>query len=58
MELDNRVKTLTGILCTFDTIERDMETRLPIACTAKDIQIIQTIHGDMHMFYIPNPEQP
>lgn len=41
----------------FDTLKRDMETKLLIACTADDIQIIQTFHGDMYQLYIPNPEK-
>jgi inorganic pyrophosphatase len=49
-------KTLTGILCTFDTIKRDMEIKLLIACADDDIQIIQTFHGEMYNLYIPNPE--
>ena len=49
-------KTLTGILCTFDTIKRDMEIKLLIACTKDDIQIINNFHGDMYILYIPNPE--
>ena len=34
-------KTLTGILCTFDTLKRDAEIKLLIGCTEEDIQIIQ-----------------
>jgi len=49
-------KTLTGILCTFDTIKRDMEIKLLIACTEDDLQIIQKFHGEMYNLYIPNPE--
>ena len=49
-------RTLTGILCTFDTIKRDMEIKLLIACHAQDIQTIQTFHGEMYNLYIPNPE--
>jgi inorganic pyrophosphatase len=49
-------KTLTGILCTFDTIKRDMEIKLLIACTTDDLQIIQKFHGEMYNLYIPNPE--
>lgn len=49
-------KTLTGILCTFDTIKRDMEVKLLIACTNEDIQIIQKFHGGMYTLYVPNPE--
>jgi len=49
-------KTLTGILCTFDTIKRDMEIKFLIDCTDEDIQIIQNFHGDMFTLYVPNPE--
>ena len=49
------VKTLTGILCTFDTLKRDAEIKLLIGCTKKDIQIIQDFHKEMHTLYIPNP---
>jgi inorganic pyrophosphatase len=52
--MDDR-KTLTGILCTFDTLKRDAEVKLLIACTEKDIQVIRDFHKDMHTLYIPNP---
>lgn len=48
-------KSLTGILCTFDTFKRDAEIKLLIGCTNKDVQIIQTFHNLMHTLYIPNP---
>ena len=48
-------KTLTGILCTFDTLKRDAEIKLLIACSAEDIQIIRDFHKEMHTLYIPNP---
>ena len=48
--------TLTGILCTFDTIKQDMEIKLLIACSADDLQLIQKFHGGMYTLYIPNPE--
>src|SRR6476659_8516016 len=50
-----RVKTLTGILCTFDTLKRDAEIRLLIGCTEEDIQVIQEFHKEMHTLYVPNP---
>jgi inorganic pyrophosphatase len=54
--LDNgRVKTLTGILFTFDTLKRDAEIKLLIGCTEEDIQIIRDFHKEMHTLYIPNP---
>jgi inorganic pyrophosphatase len=46
-------KTLTGILCTFDTLKRDAEIKLLIGCTEEDIQIIQDFHNEMHTLYIP-----
>ena len=49
-------KMLTGILCTFDTLKRDMEIKLLISCTNEDLQIIQKFHGEMYNLYIPNPE--
>ena len=48
-------KTLTGILCTFDTLKRDAEIKLLIGCTEEDIQIIQEFHKEMHTLYVPNP---
>ena len=47
-------KTLTGILCTFDTLKRDIEIKLLIGCTEVDLQIIQDFHKEMHTLYIPN----
>jgi inorganic pyrophosphatase len=49
------LKTLTGILCTFDTLKRDAEIKLLIECTEDDIQIIQEFHKEMHTLYVPNP---
>ena len=49
-------KTLTGILCTFDTLKRDMEIKLLLGCTDDDLQIIQKFRGEMYTLYIPNPE--
>lgn len=48
-------KTLTGILCTFDTIKRDAEIKLLIGCTQQDIQTIRNFNGQMHTLFIPNP---
>lgn len=48
-------KTLTGILCTFDTLKRDAEIRLLIGCMEADIQIIRDFHQAMHTLYIPDP---
>ena len=45
-------KTLTGILCTFDTLKRDVEIKLLIGCTEEDMQVIQHFHKEMHT---PNP---
>jgi inorganic pyrophosphatase len=49
------VKTLTGILCTFDKLKRDAEIKLLIECSVEDIQIIRDFHQEMDTLYIPNP---
>ena len=48
-------KTLTGILCTFDTIKYDAEIKLLIGCTMDDVTIIRDFHDTMHTLFIPNP---
>jgi inorganic pyrophosphatase len=50
-----KAQTLTGILCTFDTLKRDMEIKILLGCTREDIQTIQHFHGEMYTLYIPNP---
>lgn len=51
----DRVRTLTGILLTFDTLKRDAEIKLLIACDEDDIQVIREFHKEMPSLYIPNP---
>jgi inorganic pyrophosphatase len=46
-------KTLTGILCTLDTLKHNAEIKLLIGCTEADIQIIQDFHNERHTLYIP-----
>ena len=46
---------LTGILCTFDTLKRDAEIKLLLACSEADIQVIRDFHKELHSLYIPNP---
>jgi len=48
-------KTLTGILCTFDTIKHDAEIKLLIGCTMDDIQIIRDFNNEMRTLFIPTP---
>ena len=48
-------KTLTGILCNFDKIERDAEIKLLVGCTPDDVQIIRQFLHRMITLYIPNP---
>lgn len=48
-------KTLTGILCTFDTLKRDAEIKLLIGCTQEDVELIQNFHIEMHTLFIPTP---
>ena len=50
-----KTPTLTGILCTFDTLKRDAEVKLLIGCDREDIQIIRDFHSAMRTLYIPNP---
>ena len=49
------VKTLTGILRTFDRLKHDAEIKLLIGCNKADIQIIRDFLKDMHTLYIRNP---
>jgi inorganic pyrophosphatase len=51
----DNAKTLTGILCTFDTLKRDAEIKLLIGCSEEDIQVIRDFHKEMYTLYIPNP---
>ncbi len=49
-------KTLTGILCTFDTVKRDAEIKLLAGCSAQDVETILRFNADfMHYLYIPKP---
>jgi inorganic pyrophosphatase len=50
-----RTKTLTGILCTFDTLKSDAEIKLLIGCNPEEVQIIRKFHSKMRTLYIPNP---
>ena len=52
---DVDAKTLTGILCTFDTLKRDAEIKLLIGCTKEDLQVVRDFHQDMYTLYLPNP---
>ena len=51
----NKNKTLTGILCTFDTLKRDAEIKLLIGCTLEDVKTIQGYNSDMATLFILNP---
>ena len=50
------MQTLTGILCTFDTLKHDIEIKLLLGCTNIDLQTIQHFHREMATLYIPNPQ--
>jgi inorganic pyrophosphatase len=52
---NENAKTLTGILCTFDTLKRDAEIKLLIACSEDDITVIREFHKEMYTLYLPNP---
>jgi len=51
----SNTKTLTGILCTFDTFKRDAEIKLLIGCNEKDIQAIRNFNNYLHTLFVPNP---
>jgi inorganic pyrophosphatase len=54
--LDSR--SLTGILCTFDTLKRDAEIKLLLGCTERDVQAILDFNADgMRVLFIPNPSE-
>ena len=55
VEQDSGARTLTGILCTFDTLKRDAEIKLLLGCSVKDLQVIRDFHKEMYTLYIPNP---
>lgn len=48
-------RVLTGILCTFDTIDKDAEIKLMLGCSQTDIETIIEFLGDMRTLYIPFP---
>ena len=51
-------KSLTGILCTFDTLKRDAEVKLLLGCSSKDVENILAFHDEkMKVLYIPNEEK-
>lgn len=52
-------KTLTGILCTFDRLNRDAEIKFLLGCSPADMQQILNFYDeDMSVLYIPNPLEP
>ena len=51
-------RAFTGILCTYDTIERDAEIKLLLGCTEDDVRIIMKFIPDfMRYLYIPSPKE-
>ncbi len=51
-------RSLTGILCTFDTVKRDAEIKLLAGCTDKDIETIRQFYTEfMRILYIPKPDR-
>ena len=48
---------LMGILCTFDTIDKDAEIKLMLGCTDEDIRTILKIYSKMCTLYIPRPTE-
>ena len=50
-------KSLSGILCTFDTLKRDAEIKLLAGCSAQDVEVILHFNDSMRCLYIPNPQE-
>ena len=52
-------KTLTGILCTFDTVKRDAEIKLLAGCSRQDVETVLHFfdEGFMRYLYIPKPKE-
>ena len=50
-------KTLTGILCSFDTNKNDAEIKLLLGCTPTDVETITQFNTKyMRFLYIPRPQ--
>ena len=51
--------TLTGILCTFDAVKRDVEIKLLAGCSAQDVETVLRFfnEGFMRYLYIPKPKE-
>ncbi len=46
-------KTLTGILCTFDTLKQDAEIKLLLGCNDHDLENIRGFYGtEMKTLYV------
>ena len=49
---------LSGILCTYDTRDRDAEIKLLLGCTNDDVQVIIGFHSSlMAVLHIPRPKE-
>jgi inorganic pyrophosphatase len=48
------IKTITGILCTFDTLKCDAEIKILLGCTEKDNRLIKKFYShEMKTLFIP-----
>ena len=50
-------RTLTGILCTFDTVKRDAEVKLLAGCNPQEVAIIRQFNTLLHTLYVPRPSE-
>ena len=51
-------RALSGIICTYDTGDRDAEIKLLLGCTEDDVRtIIDFIPDFMRYLYIPKPKE-
>ena len=51
-------RALTGILYTYDIVDRDAEIKLLLGCTDDEVgEILNFISDDMRYMYMPNPKE-
>ncbi len=48
-------RRLTGFLCTLEVIKNELEVKLLLGCTSKEVELIRAFHNrTMPTLYIPN----
>lgn len=51
------IHTISGIVCTVDTLKKDSEIKILLGCTEKDVQEILAVHNQFSQagIWIPHP---